>query len=82
MPIATLPMFWGKMYAVYETAMMQRVVKLSTASFDPVLKEGKKALFGLTDEGMPSSTAELSCVKIRAPASLSTYIAHSGPNPG
>ena len=47
MAIATLPMLGGKMYAVWDTALIQSGLKAKTMSFDAIMVQHAGGLLGL-----------------------------------
>ena len=55
MPIATLPMLGGKMYAIWDTALIQSGLKAKTMSFDAVMIQHAQGLLGLSDKSLEIS---------------------------
>lgn len=55
MAIATLPMLGGKMYAVWDIAMIQSGLKLKTMSFDAIMIQHAQGLLGLSDKSLELS---------------------------
>lgn len=52
MDIATLPILGGKMYAVWDTALIQSGLKAKTMSFDAIMIQHAQGLLGLSDNSM------------------------------
>lgn len=52
MAIATLPMLGGKMYAVWDTALIQSGLRAKTMSFDAIMCQHAQGLLGLQDSSV------------------------------
>ncbi len=52
MAIATLPMLGGKMYAIWDTALIQSGLRAKTMSFDAIMIQHAQGLLGLSDESL------------------------------
>ena len=52
MAIATLPMLGGKMYAVWDTALIQSGLRAKTMSFDAIMCQHAQGLLGLQDRSV------------------------------
>ena len=52
MAIATLPMLGGKMYAVWDTALIQSGLRARTMSFDAIMCQHAQGLLGLQDRSV------------------------------
>lgn len=52
MAIATLPMLGGKMYAVWDTALIQSGLRAKTMSFDAIMVQHAGGLLGLEKESV------------------------------
>ena len=50
MGIATLPILGGKMYAVWDTALIQSGMRSKTMSFDAIMVKNAPGLLGLYDK--------------------------------
>ncbi len=50
MPVASLQMLWGKIYAIWDPQLAQNTLRTSTASFDPLVVEFAQKSFGLSEE--------------------------------
>ncbi len=50
LPIATLPMLNGKMYAIWSPALIQAALRSKTLRFDPFIVEFTQPFLGLSDE--------------------------------
>lgn len=52
MAIATLPILGGKMYAVWDTALIQSGLRAKTMSFDAIMIQHAQGLLGLSDQSL------------------------------
>ena len=52
MAIATLPMLGGKMYAVWDTTLIQSGLRAKTMSFDTIMCQHAQGLLGLQDRSV------------------------------
>ena len=52
MAIATLPMLGGKIYAIWDTALIQSGLSKKTMSFDAIMLQHAKGLLGLSEHSM------------------------------
>ena len=55
MAIATLPMLGGKMYAVWDIALIQSGLKSKTMSFDAIMIQHAQGLLGLSNKSLKLS---------------------------
>ena len=52
MAIATLPMLGGKMYAVWDTALIQSGLRAKTMSYDAIMCQNAQGLLGVQDRSV------------------------------